>query len=1634
MKIRGFRIELGEIEAALASHPAVAQVTVVAREDRPGDKRLVAYLTPSPGQLPDGAALRQHLAGTLPEHMVPSAFVTLEKLPLTPGGKLDHKALPSPDIATAAPAAGGAPRNPTEEVLCSLFAEMLGLPSVDIQSNFLELGGDSLRFARLASKVRATFSIDLALGGFFDVFTVAGAAELIRHAQTAQAPLKPFARPELLPLSYAQHRLWFLHQLEGASAAYNIPIALRFSGPLDRAALEAALGDVVERHEVLRTLIQELSGIPHQHVLASADARPLLGMAGIAEAALQAALDAAARQGFDLANEIPLRACLFVLAPQEHVLLLVVHHIAADGGSLAALSRDLAAAYAARRSGAAPGWAPLPVQYADYTLWQRQLLGAETDPESRTAGQIAFWKAVLADLPEQLELPTDHPRPLVASYRGDKVPFRIGAELHQRLLGLARDSHASLFMVLQAGLAALLTRHGAGTDIPIGSPVAGRGDHALDELIGCFVNTLVLRTDTAGNPGFRELVTRVRAANLRAYAHQDLPFERLVEILNPGRSRARHPLFQVMLAFQNHVDVSLDMPELRVGYQPIAIEAAKFDLAFIVAERRTSDGTPDGVDGLLEFRTDLFERRTVARIAERMVRLLGAAAEDPDLKIGRLDLLAPGEVRQILHDWNDSGADLPAAHFPALFEAQAAADPAATALVSAGTTLSYGALNARANQLAHLLIARGIGPEAIVAIALPRSIGMILSILAVLKTGAAYLPIDPRYPADRVAFLLDDATPAAVITDGNIVATLPGAVAPLVLDQIETAAAIAGEPERNPVDADRTAPVSLADPAYVIYTSGSTGKPKAVVVTHAGIASLAATQTERFAITRDARVLQFSSPSFDASVMELLMAYGTGAALVLPPPDAILAGETLAGTLNGQRISHALISPAALATVPSGAFPWLRTLIVGGEACPADLVARWAGGRRMVNAYGPTEITAAATISDPLAGAAIPPIGRPVRAARVYVLDSMLQPVPTGVPGELYVSGPGLARGYLNRPGLTAERFVANPFGAPGSRMYRTGDLVRWRADGSLDFLGRTDEQIKIRGFRVELGEVEAALRALPGIARMAVIVREDKPGDKRLVAYLVPASDQLPEPAWLRQRLLAILPEHMVPGAFVALPALPLTASGKLDRRALPAPDAIAPTAGRPPRTPTEAALCQLFAETLGVASVDIDSSFFDLGGHSLLAIRLGRRIQEELWPDFPIGGVYNHPVVKDLAALLDGVADAEAEPALARDIVLPPHIKAHGALPAASASRVFLTGATGFVGAHLLASLLRETDGRIVCHVRARDLPTARSRLRQALQQRKLAAAWDEDRIEVVRGDLAAANLGLDESGIRQVRNACDAIYHCGAQVDFLHAYESLKPANVDSVLTLLDWTANGAPKRLHLVSTLGVIDPSYGAETIAERAELGSWAGLVGGYNQSKWVADTLARRAQNAGVPVAIYRLGSVTGDQSHAICNDTDLIWRVTRICAELRAIPDLDLALNMTPVDDVARGIVRLAASDTSGAAVYHMLARSALNLQDLVSVFARLGLRVATVPVDAWMALARARLARSHDDSLAAVVAILSRQDTEAARPQIAFDATEARLQAVDAVIRPVTPTLLERYLATLGIGEAAQITAAAK
>jgi nonribosomal peptide synthetase DhbF len=1616
VKIRGLRIEPGEIESVLLRHPHVAQAAVIAREDVSGEKRLVAYVVAADATDPQPAELRTHLAQSLPEYMVPSAFVSLPALPLGPSGKLDRKALPAPEVQAATPYA--APRTPTERILAGLWAETLHLQRVGIHDNFFELGGHSLMIVQLISMIRQQFMIDLPVDTLFQVSTIAGLAELLDQESITRPSLTPMPRPSRIPLSFAQRRLWLMNQLEDANPAYNMPLALRLSGVLDRAALHDALGDLVQRHESLRTIYPNEDGLPYQHILDDASARPPVIEADSSEEEIAAQLHAAARGGFKLESTTPLRVHLFKLAADEHVLLLLTHHIVGDGASLLPLVRDMSTAYAARCEGKAPGWAPLPLQYADYALWQQELLGSEDDADSMAGRQREFWRETLRDLPEQLSLPVDRPHPPVPSYSGDVVPMQIAPHVHERMLQLARDGQASVFMVLQAALVGLLNRLGAGDDIAIGTPVAGRSDHALDDLIGCFVNALVLRTDVSGQPSLRELIARVRTTNLAAYANQEFPYDRIVELLRPGRSGANLPLFQVMLGFQQGGSrLSFSLPGLSITPQPVLVDTAKFDLSFILDEQRGADGLPGGIAGGIQYSTDLFDRSTVEAIAARLVRLLEEACDAPDEALGSLAILSADENRRLLSDWSGPARDLAPLSLAAMVAAHAAERPHAAAVVLDDATVSYAELDVRANRLAHLLRGRGIGAGAIVATVLPRSLDLIVAHLAIVKAGAAYLPIDPNHMAARSAFVFEEAAPAGVLTHASLLPQLAGVPHCLVLDSDETVAALAIQSDARPVPAQAVRP---QDAAYIIYTSGSTGVPKGVVVPHAGLSSLGTAMAERLAITPDSRVLQFSSSGFDASVMDQLMAFHAGAALVVPAAQQLL-GTDLADLLETQAVSHALIPPAALATLPHGEFPHLQTLVVGGDACSAALAARWSPGRRMINAYGPTEITICASMSAPMNAEEQPSIGQPIWNTRMYVLDDALQPVPPGVAGELYIAGSGVARGYLNRPLLSAERFVANPYGEPGSRMYRSGDLARWRSDGSLDFLGRADQQLKIRGFRIEPGEIESVLLQHPLVTQAAVVAREDVPGDKRLVAYVVAAAD--PQPIELRAHMAKALPDYMVPSAFVHLPFLPLTQSGKLDRKALPAPEQQAAAPYAEPRTPTETLLAGLWAETLHLERVGIYDNFFEIGGHSLMAIQLGMRIRQQVRPDFPHAEVYNRPSIAELAAWIDNVGGAAEAPDLSRELDLPAHIRPHDAVPKLVPKRVFLTGASGFVGSHLLAALLRDTSACVVCHVRAEDETAGELRLKRTLAQRQLGAIWDDARIKVVTGDLGKPRLGLDDSAVQLVRDGCDAIYHCAAQVDFLHPYASLKPANVDSVVTLLEWTSQGRAKSMHYVSTLAVIDQNNQEDTITEQSALASWSGLVDGYSQSKWVGDALARKAQARGMPVAIYRLGAVTGDHTHAICNADDLIWRVAHLYADLEAIPDMDLPLNLTPVDDVARAILGLAGQQASWGQVFHLMSQAALRVRDIPHVFERMGMRLEPVGLEPWLQRAHARLAVEQDRDLAAVLAILDRYDTTATPPQVCGAATHAQLEAIGAPIRPVDRDLLQRYFVDLGI-----------
>ena len=1288
VKVRGFRIELGEVESSLCELPGAAHAVASVHYDSHGDAILVGYVVPEADQSLDTGKARDWLMARLPGYMVPSAILIIDTLPLTTSGKLDRNALPAPDFANLA--TSRKPRTPTEETLVALFAETLGLAEVGIDDDFFALGGHSLMATRLANRIRTVLDIELPLAMLLANPSVALLAEQIdagivdgrgptlptQPTVMARASEQPHDDDDLVPVSFAQQRLWFLDRVE-RSAVYNIPLSMRVRGPLDVAALRAAVRDVVDRHEALRTVLVEVDGVPWQRVLETDAAGIDIEVLEVSEDGLDDAVRQFVERVFDLANEAPIRAVVHRIAADDHVLTTVIHHIAGDGWSIGPLGRDLADAYSARLRGQAPEWEPLPVQYSDYALWQRELLGSVDDEGSVARRQLAYWRDVLADAPGELTLPTDRPRPSVASYRGEIVEFEVPTAVHENLIRLAREHGATVFMVLQTALAGLLCRLGAGPDIVCGTPIAGRTDEALNELVGMFVNTLVLRADVSGDPTTGRLLDQIRDADLAAYANQDLPFEYLVQELNPDRATSAHPLFQVALNFVT----SQETPEF--GLEGLAatpylanLPVAKFDLSLSAVARQTAGGAAAGIACELEFALDLFDRSTVETMARRLQALLRGMADDPDARLGDIDLLDAAERALMLGPWAGAGPELglrPAAlaapTIHAAFERCAAAQPTAIAVTCDGIELSYRELNARANRLARRLVAQGAAPERFVAVVAHRSLDLVVAVLAVLKSGAGYLPVDPTYPADRIAYLFADADPAVVLTtvdtDGLVEHDLPR----VLLDSEHFEHDLADGLAADLTDADRRAPVLGEHPAYVIYTSGSTGRPKGVVIPHTNVLRLLAETDAWFGFGPEDVWTLFHSFAFDFSVWELGGALCLGGRLVVVPHLVSRSPEEFLRLLETERVTVLNQTPSAFyqlmaadreAASSAGDLAALRYVIFGGEALDLGRLESWYERHPddapvLVNMYGITETTVHVSFialdRELCRRSAGSEIGVGIPDLRLYVVDEQLRLVPPGVPGELCVAGAGLARGYWRRPGLTGSRFVPDPYGGtPGSRMYRSGDVVRWRPDGRLEYLGRADQQVKIRGFRIELGEVESALLACPGVGQAVVSVRDDRDGNAMLIGYVVPAAGETLDQAGVREWLSGTLPAYMVPSAVVVLDRLPLTVNGKLDRKALPEPDFSDRSTGREPRTREERILTELFAEVLGLPRVGVDDNFFDLGGHSLLATRLAGRIHTALGTAVSIRQIFGSPTPAGLAPLVEPAAPVGRPRLLAR------------------------------------------------------------------------------------------------------------------------------------------------------------------------------------------------------------------------------------------------------------------------------------------------------------------------------------------------------------------------------------------------
>ncbi|XXY48792.1 amino acid adenylation domain-containing protein [Sorangium sp. So ce269] len=1280
VKIRGFRIEIGEIEAALSLHPGVRGCVVLMREDGQDDRRLVAYVVPA-GHAESGA-LARHLQERLPAYMVPSAFVLLDAFPLLSNGKIDRRALPAPaggalDAAEHVPAC-----TPTEAVLADIWRDLLRVDPVGRFANFFTLGGHSLLATRLVSRVREAFGVELALRAVFEHQTLAELAVAIEQARDldraeATTPMEPAPRDGLhpLPLSFAQQRLWFLHQLEEPSDAYNMAGAYRLRGALHVEALERAYSDILARHETLRTRFPAEGGEPRQVIEPPAAGRvATIDLSDRDEAAREAALrrlvDEEGASRFDLARGPLVRCRLLRLGPADHVLQVTLHHIISDGWSVRVFLDELIALYDHYRLGAEGAYPlpRLPVQYVDFARWQRAYLQGE-----RLARQLAFWKAQLAGAPLLLSLPTDRPRPALQSMKGAVARFTLDSSLTADLRALGRRLDVTFFMTLFAGFNVLLSRYSGQTDLLVGVPVANRTRKEIEGLIGFFVNTLVLRSDLSGNPTFDALLRRVRQTTLDAYAHQDLPFEQVVEAVRPERNLSHHPLFQVMFDVQDADDEVMTLGDLAV--EPLEPErvTSMFDVSVTLEE------LGGGLRGTIEYNTDLFADSTIRRMIDHFTALLRLLAAAPHRRIGELEMLGGGELAALEASWELApppalaGDPRRDACVHRLIARRAADDPGATALSSGDRHVSYGEMRARAGALARRLRALGVGPEVLVGVCAEDGIALVTGVLAVLMAGGAYLCLDPGHPRDRLAELLSDARPSVLLCSERDAAALStygahGAhgAAVVTLDPFLEGSAPAGEA------AAELWPCSPDNAAYVVYTSGTTGKPKGVTVTHRALVNVYLAWEHEFHLAGGPSChLQMASSAFDVFSGEVLRALCSGGRLVFCPRGLLVEPDKLYALMRRERVDCADFIPAVLRALSDHLeetgqdLGFMTLLVVGSDVWTAEDHARFRAlcgpSTRLINAYGVSEATIDSTWFESQRlerdGERSVPIGRPMPGVRALVLDAHLMPVPAGVPGELFLGGPGVARGYLNRPGHTAERFIPDPFArTPGERLYRTGDLARLLPDGNLALLGRADHQVKIRGFRVEPDEIAAVVAAYPGVREAVVVVREERPGEKRLVACLTLGDGGDGAPPLriedVKRFLRDKLPHYMVPSAIEVLDAMPLTPNRKIDRAALVRrrPEGAGPSSADAPRTPAEELLAGVFRDVLGVDTVRRSDSFFDLGGHSLLATQLASRAGKVFGRELPLRVIFEEPVLASLADYMQRAERRRQAPPLQR------------------------------------------------------------------------------------------------------------------------------------------------------------------------------------------------------------------------------------------------------------------------------------------------------------------------------------------------------------------------------------------------
>jgi amino acid adenylation domain-containing protein/thioester reductase-like protein len=1407
-----------------------------------------------------------------------------------------------------------------------------------------------------------------------------------KKGNAAPTKIEPQNRDRnIFPLSFAQTRLWFFAQLEPDSYAYNIPTAVRLTGLLDLPAFSKSINEIVWRHEALRTNFTQNDGQPVQIIRQFSPLNlPVIDLQALSPTQQQQetqriALEEA-QKPFNLEKDWLLRFTLLQLAPDDYIVLFTTHHIISDAWSTGVLIQELAALYKAFLDGKPSPLPDLPIQYADFAVWQRNWLQGEV-----LESQLNYWKQQLGDAPAALELPTDRPRPSIQSDRGAIQSLILSQSLTQALKSLSQQQGATLFMTLLAAFKVLLYRYTGQQDIAIGTPIANRNRTETEGLIGFFVNTLVLRTNLQSNPSFRELLGRVREVTLGAYAHQDLPFEQLVEEVKPERDLSHSSLFQVMFILQNAPMEALELPGLTLNTLPVESITANFDLTLSMSD------SDRGLIGWLEYNTDLFDATTIARMLEHFQTLLEGIVIDRDRPLSDLPILTETQRHQLLVEFNQSNVNSPfirpspfykGGHrgvkgkerdrkskidccIHTLFEQQVEQTPDAIAVVYEGKQLTYGQLNAKANQLARYLRSQGVKPETLVGLCVERSLDLVVGILGILKAGGAYLPLDPAYPQERLTFMLADAQVSLLLTQTHL---LTDKVQIITLKDPKIA-----QQEKDNL-ANEVTPENLA---YVIYTSGSTGQAKGVMVCHRNLVNAYFAWEEAYRLQENVTShLQMASFSFDVFAGDLVRALCSGGKLVLCPKEILLEPQQLYQLMVREKVDSAEFVPVVLRNLiqylesSQQRLDFMRLLVCGSDSWYVkeyEQFRTFCGSQtRLINSFGLTEATIdssyfeAGTVALPTEK--LVPIGSPFTNTQIYILDSHLQPVPIGVIGELYIGGEGLARGYLNRTDLTAQKFIPNPFSKnPGTRLYKTGDMGRYLSDGNIELLGRLDHQVKIRGFRVELGEIEAVLKQHPTVQETAVLVRDDLYGNSCLVAYIVSNRDR--DRVTLKRFLQERLPNYMIPSAFVWLESLPLTPNGKIDRRALPIPERELEETFIAPRTELEKILANLWTQILGIENIGIHDNFFELGGHSLLTTQLMVKIREAFRIDLPLRILFEAPTIASLAESLEAgisgtlsketILDLNAEAILDETIFPENNFVDLKTEPKA----ILLTGATGFVGAFLLYELLQQTQANIYCFVRSSNLEEGKRRLQKCLESYSIWQESFSSRIIPVVGDLSKPLLGLSQEQFQEMAQTIDLIYHNGAWVHHIYPYSVLKAANVMGTQEVLRLACKTKTKPVHFISTSSVFSASNfeGVKVVKEEDSFDEFLFPDNGYVQTKWVSEKLVKIAQNRGLPICIYRLGRVSGHSQTGVFNVNDFLYRLIVGCIRLGIAPEGDIMEDIMPVDYVSRAIAYLSRQTVSLGKAFHLVNPQLLHSDMLIDTIRSLGYPLQQVSYDRW-------------------------------------------------------------------------------